>query len=352
MVQRTANSERLKQFDALVTWRHVDDVIVQLHQKGENVWQAYARARHTGGVSADRNSVLSELWETGRVLLRSGDTRELPRLNANGVAQICAFELEAADYVADRVLLEEPSNPEPRVPAVKLWPALQTNAYKTGNNRAPWSIDYTSPARLAENTGIPLSTIKRIATNPTATVGAQTAMTLLMELDAEKARDLEEELLIPWLDARDKLERQGLRYEYHEGLAAFAQQARWVMRLTLDERQALDDIVWISVAAQRESFLGTTPSQRLTDTEGAFLAHHQREPVPLSRRLRMQARRFFDHQAHLETKRADALRRGLHHDGTAITASTVTMRTHRLRKSGRLPHKSRPKSYRPPVPAS
>lgn len=70
VVQRTASSERLKQFDALVTWRHVDDVIVQLHQKGENVWQAYARARHTGGVSADHNSVLSELWETGRVLLR------------------------------------------------------------------------------------------------------------------------------------------------------------------------------------------------------------------------------------------------------------------------------------------
>jgi hypothetical protein len=326
-------------------WEHIDDVIVRLHVDGENVWQAYARALRVDGASSDPVELFRELCSTGDLLLATGETRPLPLLDANGVAEVCTFELEAADYEADRVLTEEPSIPEPRVPAAKLWPALQRNAYKTGRKRAPWGMDYTPLARLAESTGIPQPTLQRLTTNATATVGVQHAVNLLMELDDENARELEEAVLGPWLDARDEIDRQGLGFEYFDGLARFAQHARCVMALTPQERQALDDIVWISVAAQRKSFLGTTASERLAETHEAFRTHHQREPARLSRRLRAQARRFFDHQADIAAERSRRLRRGLHHAGTSITAGTVTMRTHRLRESGRLPRKSRPKTF-------
>jgi hypothetical protein len=207
----------LKDVDRLVRWPHVDDVIVELHVEGENVWQANARATWIDGVATDAMALFLELCESGQVPMASGEIRELPILDAAGVAQICTFELECADYEADCVLLEEPSIAEPQVLAVELWPALQRNAYKTGKKPAPWGVDYTPLVRLAESTGIPRPTLQRISTNATATMGAQTAMKLLMELDGEQARELEETVLAPWLDARDELDRQGLGFEYFEG---------------------------------------------------------------------------------------------------------------------------------------
>jgi len=334
VVQPTAGSGKLKDID--VHRRHVDDVIVDLHTEGENPWQAFARAAQVDGAACNSHKLFHELWNTGRVLLESGETCPLPPLDAKGVAQICAFELEAADYEADRVLVVEPVVPEPRVAAHALWPALRRNGYNTGREPARWNDSYTPRARLAESTGVPKSTIYRIATNAKTTVGVNTAIALLMELDDTQARELEDELLLPWLDARDKQDRQGLGFEYFEGLARFAQQARAFMALTDDERQALDDIVWISVAAQRQTFLGTTTSVRLAETREAFRATRDRDPIPLTRRLRQQARKFFDREAANAAARAHALRRGLHREGTSITARTVAMRTHRLRLTGRL----------------
>jgi hypothetical protein len=324
---------------------HIDDVIVQLHVDGENVWQACARAARIEGVTSDGMALFLELCESGRVLLTSGTTRELPRLDAAGVAEICTYELESADYEADRVLVEEPVLPEPRIPAVVLWPALRRNGFKTGCEPSRWDGSHTTRARLAERTGVPESTIYRIATNAEARIGVRTAIALLMELDDVHARELEEDVLSPWLDARDEQDRQGLGYEYFGGLARFAQQARCFMALTAEERQALDDVVWLSVAAQRRTFVGTTASARLDETLAQFRVIHDRDPILLTRRLRTQARRFFDQEASNAEARARDLRRGLHRKGTTITGRTVTMRTHRLRGAGRLPYGSKPRSY-------
>lgn len=99
----------------------------------------------------------------------------------------------------------------------------------------------------------------------------------------------------------------------------------------------------VSVGAQRESLLGTTASARLDDTRAAFRLVHHRGPVSLTRRLREQARRFFDREA--AAARAGGLRRGLHRQGISVTPTMVTMRTHRLRRAGRLPRTSRPGGY-------
>jgi hypothetical protein len=341
--QGTARSGKLKEIDPLAL-PHIDDVVVELHTEGESVWQAFARALDVEDVTADHAALFSTLWETGQVLLESGKTSELPRLTAAEVAKICTFELESADYDADRVLLEEPLVPEPQVPVTDLWPALRRNGYRTGRDPARWHDDYTPITRLAELTGVPAATIRRVSREAGTTVGAETAFRLLRELDDEQARELEDEIYEPWLCARGDIDRAGVELEYLDALARFAR-AHASTGWTTHERQALEDIVWLSTAAQRKSLLGTTAAVRLKETRAAFRAVHGRDPLPLTPRLREDARRMFGEEAASADVRARGLRRGLHKRGNSITPETVAMRTHRLRRAGRLPKNSRPRRY-------
>jgi hypothetical protein len=344
VLQRNAVSGKLKETASVIRWPHIDDLIVRLHEDGENVFQATARVEHLDGVTRCYGDLFAEMCKTGRVLLASGQTTELPRLDAAGVAVICEFELGCADYEADRVLVEEPVVLEHRVAATELWPALRRNGYKTGSGPARWNDEYTSPARLAELTHVPVSKIRRICADERATVRGATAMALLRELDEWEAGELEARLM-PWENMTANVAAEWLDFEYIRKLAHFAQQWRSLPFLDDDERQALNDIIWISVAAQRKSFLHTTPAIRLRETREAFRRSHDREPTPLTRRLREQARRFFDREAASADARARALRQGLHRQGATINANTVAVRTSRLRKAGRLPAKSKPKHY-------
>jgi hypothetical protein len=329
-----------------IRWPHVDDVIVRLHLDGENVWQASARAARISGATSDYGALFSELWETGRILLASGGTSELPQLTDAGVATICQYELDCADYEADRVLVEEPISPMPRIASEELWPALSRNDYKVGRSPTGWRDEFTPPARLAELTGIPEHMIRSILSGALKTVDPRVAIAILSSLDDDLARDIENQYA-SWLDVSDVIAAEGLEHEYLDNLARFAQMARVSAALTTRERQSLDDIIWISVAAQRKSFLGTTAAARLAETRAAFRAVHGREPVRLTRRLQGRSRRFFRREAAEAGARGRALRHRLHRQGAGITGNTVAVRTTRLRNKGRLPRRSRPRGYRP-----
>jgi hypothetical protein len=101
--------------------------------------------------------------------------------------------------------------------------------------------------------------------------------------------------------------------EYLDALARFAHTVRNDPDLTDDERQALDDVCWRSAAAQ----LGDGPDgeiltakDRLVAAERRFLAAHDREPIPLSRRLRDRARSMFRAEKVAARTRARELRQG------------------------------------------
>jgi hypothetical protein len=338
----------LKETADPIRWPHIDDVIVALHNEGENVFQASARATLIPEATSDFIALLVTLAETGRVLLASGETIKLPRLDNAGVAEICNFELGCADYDANRVMLERPLVEETRIPSSDLWPALRANGYRVSRDDPDRNDDVTPLARLAETTPINYTRLHRIAAGTQNTVRISDAFTLLMRLGYdEHARDLENVDLEACLFRERRVAHEELELEYLEALTRFAQQARCEPKpwLKPNERQALADILWISEEAQRESFLGTTPGARLTETLEVFRTEHRREPVGLSRRLHELARRMFDNEAKNATESSRQLRKGLHTRKGPMTASAVAMRTHRLRREGRLPPKSRPKPY-------
>lgn len=326
---------------------HIDDVIVELHEQGENLFQASARAALVEGTIAYFPALLAEIADTGRVLLASGDTTELPRLDAAGVAEICSFELGCTDYDADRVVVEEPMAAAPRVPATDLLPALRDNGYAIAGEGASWNHDHTPLSRLAEATGLNYPLLHRITAGKQKTVAVESAVKILMHLGYdEQAREFED-IQLDDESRRPRYRHEELEFEYLEALTRFAQQARWQRGLMPNERQALDDILWLYVDAKRKTFVGTTPGARLAETMESFREEHGRDPVRLTRRLRDQARRMRDAESRRASERAHQLRRGLQQREGTITASMVTMRTHRLRQCGRLPRKSKPKAYKP-----
>jgi hypothetical protein len=309
----------LKETPGLPRLRHLDDVIVELHVHGENVFQAAARAAEVSDADTQHPAFFAEVSK-GRVPLRSGGNAPLGALDAAGVASICEFELECADYEALLTPVDEPKvPPEPRVTCERLWPVLREAGLRIGSDSTPAGGrgDFTSRAAIAEQTGLERRMIDRICSDSQKTVAVDVAITLLMHLGYdERARELEE-LLDPWL--AEIAESSFARYEAFEAMAGFASAARWQPGLTDSELRALSDICWMSVASQRTSFLGTNPDARLTDVRERFQTVHERKPTPLSRRLRREAHAMF--QASGNRRRAGGTRatqapprpRGRHH---------------------------------------
>jgi hypothetical protein len=344
--QRRRVSGNLKDIPGVRGW-HIDDLIVELHQQGETIFQASARAMRIEGVNRNFFTVFAQLAETGRVPLESGETIELPRLDAAAVAAICNFELDCATDTAERVPLVDPSPTEPRIPVTELWPALKANGYPVGHAHLA-SRDASRPlSQLAEETGLNYTLLHRISRGRQNTVAAGAAITLLMHLGYdEQARTLEDDPLGCRLVDTDGPDHDTRRLDYLGALTRFAQIARHQPWLQPAERQALEDIVWLSFELQSKSILGSTLVARLTDTDQSFRTTHQREPIAPSRRLRRGAYTMFRREASQAETAARRLAKGLHTTGP-ITAQAVTARTHRLRRAGALPAHSRPKRYQP-----
>jgi hypothetical protein len=336
----------LKERNDPVRWRHIDDVIVALHEHGENLFQACVRAAAIPGATSEFVILRAELAETGRVMLESGETIELPRLDAAGVALICNYELEIAVYAADRVVIEQPRVEEPRVPVRELWPALQANSFCVGREDRAQDGDCTPLVRLKEATGIAYATLHRISTGGQKTVSVRMAITLLLELGCdEQARSLEDDPLEHWISDRHRIDND--HSTYLAALTRFAQHALVEAPLQPSERQALQDILWISGMVQRKSLLGTTIRDRLAESTNLFRLAHKREPLPLSRQLQRSRRYTLANDSARAATAARELAKGVHTTTGPITAQAVTMRTHRLRRAARLPPGSKPKRYRP-----
>jgi hypothetical protein len=325
------------------------DVVVNLHEPGETVFQAIARAGATPGVDPFDPALFITV-PRGEMPLANDRTEPLLPLDARGVAAILEFELDSADYEASRMLVDEPPLPrEPRIPVQDLWPALEAAHYRVGTRRRSFS-SYPEPrSTLAHLTDLDVRLIHRICSGHQKTVAVSAAVTIFDALGrGDLAHKVEVEQVQPWLTKRSLA--YYYRLEYVDALARFAHTALNDPDLTDDERQALDDICWRSAAAQ----LGDGPDgeiltaeERLVAADGLFLAAHDREPIPLSRRMRDRARSMFRTERAVARARARELRKGTHRGG-AMTASAVYARTHRLREANALPRKSRPLSYTPP----
>jgi hypothetical protein len=342
MVGSGVMSGDLKEFLTGVAGEHIDDVIVQLHTSGETFFQALARASVYLNADTARTDFEHEV-SLGRIPLKSGAIVALPRLSADGVAAICRFEIESADHDALRAVRTRPSRePEPRMASSELWPALRAAGYATKLSPVDPELSIAH-VLLAEATGIGRRTIDRVCSGKQKTIRVVDAITILWEIgNDERARELEERL-DTWYesqaaDAFDQL-------EYLHALGSFALAARHQPGLTATERQALDDIVWMSNESQRKTFLGTTPRERLDQTWHSFVTTHERPPIELSEPLQREAETSFRRQSERDEQRAQALRKGLQHTGNAISASAIHVRTHRLRRRGALPDRSAPIGY-------
>jgi hypothetical protein len=342
--QRTRAEPNLKETtDLPKRHRHLDDVIVDLHVEGENLFQAAARAATVPGADTEHPHLIAEIV-AGHVPLKSGKTADLPPLHAAGVAAIAQFELELAEQMASRVLVDKPKlPPEPRIPVQDLWPALSEAGVRTASD--PVSRGHTARATVANATGIPRRTIDRICSGAQRTVPVTTAVTLLMHLGHDEHARALEERADDWYAEKDWMPRD--QYDYLEGMHRFALRAQSEPGVTPDDGQALADIRWMSAVAQHRSFLGTTPAARLDEVQELFQLAHGRKPSELSPQLRRMARRMFMAEATRATQKASGLRKGLHDRDGVISTSTVYTRTHRLRRAGKLPPRSKPITFDP-----
>lgn len=327
--------------------RSLDDAVVELHERGETVFQAMARAASLPGVSHLDPALLVTV-PAGRLPLANGGSAPLPRLDARGVASILDFERESADYEAARVLVAEPTLPrEPRIPAQELWPALRAAGYKVGAAPERLRTHPRTRAELAAQTDLDERLIHRICAGEAETVAVTVAVTILDALGrGDLATRIQDVHVTPWETARAFAYCD--RLEYLVELALLLPGIAADPGLTDGERQAIADIRWLSVTAQAfdagERRIATA-EERLVAAHDRFLAVHDRQPTPLSPRLRTAARESFKIRRKRARARARALRGG--RGGPPVTASAVYGRTHRLRTSGALPYGSKPLAYRP-----
>jgi hypothetical protein len=126
----------------------------------------------------------------------SGKLIELPALYAAGVATICKFEIESAEYDELRLLIDRPTlEREPRIPSETLWPALRAAGVSTKLEQRPMHVKLMSHAALAAATGIDRRLIDRVCSGEQKTIRISQAIELLMEVGAdEHARELESSL--------------------------------------------------------------------------------------------------------------------------------------------------------------
>ena len=328
----------------------LDDVIVDLHETGETVFQAIGRAARFPGVDRYDPALLVEVPE-GRIPLRNGAVTDMRPLDARGVAAILDFEIDSAEYDASRCLLDEPVlPPEPRVPVEDLWPALRAAGYHVvGATGSPRRYRQARSA-LAHQTGLNVRQIHRICAGDQERVPATTAVAILDAVGrGDLANKVDEEHLASWRSKRADA-YYGL-FEYRDALARLALIWRNDAGLTDEERCALSDVCWLSTEAQLvdgpdDELL--TAGDRIRHADERFSALHGRRPIPLSRRLRDRARAHFRSEQKRARSRAAELRRGTPLSGK-LTAKSVYGRTHRLRSAGVLSRRSRPRALQPPV---
>jgi hypothetical protein len=337
----------LEEIEPIAADPTLDDVLIELHERGETVSQAIARAGATPGVDP-HDPTLFIAVPAGEMPLANDRAGPLLPLDAHGVAAILDFELDSADYEASRVIVDEPPLPrEPRIPVQELWPALKAAHYRVGTSGRSRSYPRNRSA-LADLTGLNLRLLDRICSGDQTTAAVTVAVTILEALGrGDLALRIEVDRVQPWLTRRALAYYD--RLEFLDALARFAHTARNDPDYTDDERQALEDVCWRSAAAQ----LGEGPDgeiltagHRLVAADRRFLVAHDREPIPLSPRLRDQARSMFKAEKAAARARALELRKGTHR--TKTTTSAVYARTHRLREAKSLRAKSKPLTYKPP----
>jgi len=328
-----------------------DDVIVELHMHGETVFQAMARAGTIPGVDKHDPALLTEVPE-GRFPLATGAAIQAPRLDAAGVAAICTAELEQSTYEAARVLTSEPRPPKkPRVATADLHPVLDQAGYRVSSRPFTPTRRYEPRRLLAERTHVHARLIDRICSGKQKTVAIETAITIYEKLGAYgQAAELNDRLRA-WTVAMALYHSD--RYEYLDKLAILAATILLPSRtaafspteiIALEDRQAL--------ARAAESYPSTeeyvlTAEERLARAEQWFRETRGRDPLPLPRRLHDIVRDAFRRERQAAHRHEQAMHKGL--PRPTISTAAVHGRTHRLRRAGRLPSKSKPLGYQPPA---
>lgn len=341
----------MEEIDREIREPKIDDTIVRLHTYGESVFHAIARATTVPGVDPLDPALLRAVPE-GRVPLGRGKTAELPRLDAAGVAAICTFELEQANYEADRVLVTEPKPPSmPRIDAERFWPILKSAGYRVGATLVPIDRRFKARRVLAERAEINLRTFDRICSGSAKTVAITTGIAILKELPTDSLLGELEAECKRWETATSFYNYD--RLEYLEKLSSLAPQllaTADVLQLTLTERAALNDLLIYLREAHREPSTDEhvlTAEERLKAADRWFRKVLGREPVPLSVHLKRHAEHMFRGERNVARGRRRALAKGL--AGAVITTPAVYGRTNRLRRAGRLPASSKPQAFRPPA---
>jgi hypothetical protein len=288
----------------------------------------------------------------GRLPLANGTTVEPPRLDAAGVAAICTFELEQSTYESGRAVTTEPRPPtRPRIPVADLHQALDKAGYRVSSSRVSRARQYKPRRELADRTGINGRMIDRICSGAQKTLAIDTAIVILEEVGAYgEAAELNEKLNA-WAAAMHLNHYD--RYEHLDKLAVLATRIlspTTPLALTPAEITALHDRQLLSRAASSyPSDEGRVPTaeERLTKAERWFREAYGREPSPLSPRLQSYAQATFRAERRTLRQRERALHKGLNRP--VITTTAVYDRTHRLRRAGRLPAKSKPRPFQPPA---
>src|SRR5262249_55931524 len=158
----------------------------------------------------------------------------------------------------------------------ELWPTLRESGFSTKLGPPFADQQPIGHAMLANAANLSRRTIDRICSGEQKTVLIVQAIEILMYLGYdERVRDLEERLGA-WYESQAPE-----NLEYLQALGAIVRPMRVQDDLTNAERQALEDIDWMYAEAQRESFIGITPSQREQEVRDQFRECHGRDPTPL-----------------------------------------------------------------------
>jgi hypothetical protein len=202
---------------------------------------------------------------------------------------------------------------------------------------------------LAERTGVHPRTVDRLCSGSQKTVPISTGITILEELPYHSVLDELHAELADWETAMFMYHYD--RLEYLEKLEILGQGLLSTKRLlTPTELTALRDIRFFLREAHREPSTEDhilTAEERLEAADRWFREDLGRDPTPLSPRLHRMAQEAFREERRTALERQRALHKGLQRP--VITAAAVHARTHRLRRSGRLPFKSKPLEFRPPA---
>ena len=280
---------------------HINDVIVVLHEEGENVFQASARAALIEGATPYFPALFAEIANTGRVLLASGETTKLHDLTLEGWRR-SATSAGLRRLRRRQSRSREAAGSAPRIPVADLSAALRNNGYPIPGESASWNRDVTPVSRLAEATELNYPLLHRIATGKQETVALESALTILRHLGYDE-------------QARTRKHAARLRIPRIATTTTSWSSSIWRHKLASRSRRAGSSDSRRANSGLYTTFFGSTlrpnarpssarPLERDSPRQWSHSAKNTGEiPVTLTRRLRDQARKMYDAESRSASER-------------------------------------------------